>query len=226
VNVNSLLNFLDAIRQHSRGTRLFYAASSRIFGDPPSSPQTEATPIAPNCPYGISKAAGLGLCRLYRKEFGVFASVGILYNHESSRRSPSFVTRRLVRDAIAVKRGSRNRIEIGDSQAVVDWGYAPDFVDAFRRIMDLSEPDDFIIATGTPHTVAELVAEVLKAVELNSDVPVIEGRSGVKARRPPYPIVGDSRKLRAATGWRPTRSLAEIVRIMVNEELSHDAAPH
>ena len=155
VQVSGLLNFLEAIRRKSAETRLFYASSARVFGLPQHVPQDETTPVAPDCAYGITKAAGMGCVRYYRRTHSLFAASGILYNHESVFRSPLFVTQKIVRAAVAIKSGHQTKLALGDLDAVVDWGYAPDYVDAMVRMLAMPEPQDFVVATGEPHTVRE-----------------------------------------------------------------------
>jgi GDPmannose 4,6-dehydratase len=157
VHVTGLLHFLEAIRTVSPATRLFYAASSLIFGAPPDATQDEETPLNPRCAYGVTKTAGLHCCRLYRNTHGVHASAGILYNHESPYRQEKFVSQKIVRAAIRIQRGEQQKLVLGDLSARIDWGYAPDFVDAMMRVLALEKPDDFIIATGETHSVGEFV---------------------------------------------------------------------
>lgn len=221
VNLDSLISLLDAVARFSPRSRLFYAASSRVFGAPSQTPQTEATPRAPLCPYGLSKAAGLDLCRVMRAQ-GVFASAGILYNHESPLRPPTFVTRRVVRAAVAIERRlAPPLIEVGDLSAVVDWGWAPDFVDAFQRILSLPEPDTFVVATGVGRRVADLVDEVLRAAGLDGAVEVRETPGRVRPALVSVPLIGDYAKLHQATGWRPTCPFPEMIRRMLEEERRH-----
>jgi GDPmannose 4,6-dehydratase len=130
IHVAGLLNFLEAARKRSPQTRLFYASSARIFGVPQVVPQDERTPVNPDCVYGITKAAGQRCVRYYRETHALFATAGILYNHESPLRPPAFVTQKIVRGAVAVKRGLQARIVLGDLDAIADWGYAPDYIAA------------------------------------------------------------------------------------------------
>src|SRR5581483_8894819 len=157
VHVCGLIHFLEAMKQHAPDARLFYAASSLVFGTPSHSPQNEDTPLAPQCVYGITKVAGIHSCRFYRESHDLHVSVGILYNHESPLRRAGFVSQKIVRAAIAIARGSREKLVLGDLSARVDWGYAPDFTEAMQRIVRLTEPDDYIIATGEAHSVQEFV---------------------------------------------------------------------
>ncbi|HZN54471.1 MAG TPA: GDP-mannose 4,6-dehydratase [Candidatus Polarisedimenticolaceae bacterium] len=202
VHVEGLLNLLEAIRLRRSPTRVFYAASSLIFGEPAAAPQSEATPFAPVCIYGITKATGVACCRFYRATAGVHASVGILYTHESPLRSADFVSQRIVRGAVEIKQGRRSQLVLGNLSAVNDWGWAEDTVDAMVRIVRLDEADDFVVATGEAHTVADFVQAVFAHAGLDWKRYVVEDPGLVARRRPP--LVGDASRLRARTGWTPT----------------------
>lgn len=216
VHVTQLLYFLEAIRKRAPAARLFYAASSLIFGEPAETPQTEDTPFRPICVYGITKTAGVQLCRHYRRTHGVYASVGILYNHESPLRAPKFVSKKIVRAAHEIARGTRDRLVLGDLSAELDWGYAPDYVDAMHRILALPSPDDFVVATGEAHTVRELVELAFGQLGLDWRRHVEENRALIT--RPPLRRIGDASKLAAATGWRPATSFEAMVRALVEAE--------
>ena len=209
IHVTGLLNFLEAIRRTSRQTRLFYAASSRVFGPPPTPQQDESTPLNPDCAYGISKAAGMLCVRFYRQVHSLFAASGILYNHESALRPPQFVTQKIIRGALAIQSGKQAKLVLGNLDASVDWGYAPDYVDAMIRILNQPQAEDFIIATGEAHTVREFVQITFgllgldwkQYVEQTPGLVAVQGRS----------LIGNADRLRNATGWRPSVSFAEMV---------------
>lgn len=213
VHVTALVHFLDAIRTRAPRARLFYAASSLIFGEVAESPQTESTPIAPTCAYGITKAAGLHICRHYRRTYGVHASTGILYNHESPLRHAKFVSKKIVTAARAIQRGTLDTLVLGDLSARVDMGYAPEYVDAMHRIVALDTPDDFIVATGEHHSIQELVEEAFGELGLDWRRHVREDRALITRTAPLR--VGDPSKLTRATGWRATTRFAELARILV-----------
>ncbi|MDP9796842.1 GDPmannose 4,6-dehydratase [Catenuloplanes nepalensis] len=212
VNTFSAVHFLDAVERHSPATRVFYAASSHVFGVPGTPVQDEATPLRPTSIYGISKAAGLLHCRTYRAR-GVFASAGILYNHESPLRRPGFVSRKIVDAVVRIQRGDAGRLVLGSLSAGSDWGYAPDYVEAMRRILDLAEPDDFVVASGVRHTVGEFAAIAFEAAGLDWRDHVEEDAAVLT--RPDVPLVGDASRLRAATGWRPSLGFADMVRTLL-----------
>jgi GDPmannose 4,6-dehydratase len=221
VNVSGVLNFLEAIRLGSPKTRLFCASSSRVFGAPQSSPQDETIPLDPQCVYGITKAAGQRCVRHYRQAHSLFAVSGILYNHESPLRSPSFVPQKIVRGAVAIRSERQTKLVLGDLDAVVDWGYAPDYIDAMTRMLALDVPDDFVIATGEPHTVRQFVETAFSLVGLDWK-PHVEVAPGSIAKRHGN-FVGNAARLRAATGWKPSVSFAELVRILVQAEETRNA---
>jgi GDPmannose 4,6-dehydratase len=213
VHVRGLLHFLEAIRKVSPRSRLFYAASSLVFGDPRTSPQNEETPLEPLCAYGITKTAGVHCCRMYRSRWGVFASAGMLYTHESPRRGGAFVAQKIVRGAVAIKKGIQDRLVLGDLSARVDWGYAPDYVDAMTRILRVDRPGDYVVASGQAHTVKEFVETCFALLDLDWRRHVDEDASLLARRR--QKLEGDATRLRRDTGWRPSVDFAELVRVLV-----------
>ena len=217
VHVGGLLNFLDGMERHAKAARLFFAASSHVFGQAATSPQSELTPLAPICAYGVTKTAGIGLCRFYRISRGVFASAGILYNHESPRRTASFVSRKIVQAAVDIQLGAKRVLTLGDLSAQVDWGAAEDYVEAMTRILKLEEPGDYVVASGLLHTVREFVEAAFSALSMAWQPHVVEDGSLLKNVRPA--LVGDATRLRETTGWRPTLDFTEMVRRMVGAEM-------
>jgi GDPmannose 4,6-dehydratase len=215
----SLFNLLTSITKYSPHTKLFYAASSLIFGDPPTEVQDENTPINPTNIYGITKASGLFLCRKFRKEQSVFASCGILYNHESPRRQNNFLSKKIVNGVIAALGNKSAVLELGNLESVADWGYAVDYVEAMIKILSLSEPDDFIVSTGIKHTVQEFVEIAYSAVGLDWRNYVSEKRGIIK--RITRPLIGDSSKLRNLTGWEPSVTFEEMVKTLVAEGINN-----
>jgi GDPmannose 4,6-dehydratase len=215
VHVLGLLNVLQAMEECSPQTRLFYAASSHVFGTPETEWQNEETRLNPNSAYGISKAAGLQCCQFYRRQKGIFAATGILFNHESPWRQPSFLSRKIVVGARQAQSDPAFRLVLGDLEARVDWGHAPDYVDAMFRILQLPEASDFVVATGEMHTVREFAEAAFGALGL-------DWRRHVKTdagllNKISHPLRGDSSKLRAATGWAPTIGFLEMVARLVRD---------
>ena len=220
VNVHCLANFLDAISRYESSTKLFYAASSHVFGEPESEYQDEQTQINPICAYGISKAAGIYACRYYRNIRSIFASVGIIYNHESSLRDEHFISQKIIRGAINIKRGMQDRIVIGDLNSVVDWGYAPDYVEAMHRILQHGKADDFVISTGTKHTVHEFVEITFGLLGIDWQKHIVTDSSLLKKKS--RTLIGNPNKLYEATGWRATTGFNEMINMMVKEQLDRN----
>ena len=218
VNVRGLTVFLESIRYRRPRARLFYAASSHAFGRPLRAPQDESTPFAPANIYGISKVAGIHTCMMYRRVHAVHASVRILYNHESWLRREVFVTCKIVKAVGDIVRGSRRKLEIAFPEAKVDWGYAPDYVDAMRRILRCDSADDCIVATGETHTVREFCDIAFRKAALDyRDFVVFNAAAGVRAQPR---LVGNSARLAAATGWRPTVTFEQMVELLVEHEIA------
>jgi GDPmannose 4,6-dehydratase len=214
VHLLGFVNLLEAVRRHAPGCRVFYASSSHTFGQPTTSRQDESTPFSPRNPYAVTKVAGAHTCRLYRERYGMHVSVGILYNHESPLRGPRFVSQRIARGARQAVRDRNFRMTLGSLSAVVDWGYAPDFVDAMVRIVAHPTPDDYVIATGEPHTVRDFVEAAFGCVGLDWRAHVEESPA-VIAPASHGTLIGDSSKLRSRTGWTPTVTFEEMVRLLV-----------
>lgn len=215
VHVTGLVNVLQTMTTHCPHARLFYAASSHVFGTCAADYKNESSPLRPNSAYAISKTAGLRCCQLFRQQQRTFAATGILFNHESSLRKASFVTQKIVQGALRARRDRAFRLTLGDLDASVDWGYAPDYVDAMFRILQLPEPDDFVIASGELHSVREFAQIAFEEVGLDwRDHVEINAQL---LRRASYPFRGDSAKLRAATGWSPSVTFEELVTNLVHE---------
>lgn len=214
VNVTGLVHFLEAIRSCAPHTRLVYAASSHIFGRSELPMQNEQTPFQPICIYGITKTAGVHCCRYYRQTHGLFAASGILYNHESPYRSPAFVSQKIIRGALAIAAGEQDHLVLGDLTARIDWGYAPDFVDALRRILALPAADDIIVATGESHSVQEFVEIAFAATGLDWRRHVRENAGQLTKQR--RTLTGDASRLRAATGWQPSVSFPQMVQLLLD----------
>jgi GDPmannose 4,6-dehydratase len=213
VHLLGLVNVLESIRRHAPRCRLFYAGSSQMFGEPASPRQSETTPFAPRNVYAITKVAGAHACALYRERYDVHASVGILYNHESPSRGPRFVTQRIARGAWQAKRDPSFKLKLGSLSGVVDWGYAPDYVDAMVRIVSQPAADDYVIATGEAHSVRDFVEIAFGIVGLDWRAHVEEVPSLVRATR--ATLLGDSTKLRERTGWKPSVGFEQLVEILV-----------
>ena len=218
VNLHGAVSFLDAIALHSPKTRFFYAASSHVFGSAKESPQNEATPFQPMNIYAISKCAGVEACRFYRSKHGVHASCGIMYNHESELRSERFVSQKIVRGAVAVSRGKADGIRLGDLDARIDWGYAPDYVEAMTMIVAEKSPDDYVVASGIARSVREFASAAFSKLGLDWEKHVTVDTSLV-FRGERIALAGDFEKLRSRTGWHPKTSFDQMIDHMMHAAL-------
>jgi GDPmannose 4,6-dehydratase len=211
---------LESIRVTEPGIRFYQASSSEIFGEALESPQTESTPLAPLSPYGVAKAFGHFLTRSYRARYGLHASSGILYNHESPRRSVEFVTRKITDGAARIKLGLEKELRLGDIEARRDWGYAPDYVEAMWRMLQQDEPDDYVIATGVTHSVKELAGSAFAHLGLDWRDYVDVDTSLRRGKAQLHNLTGNPAKARKRLGWAPTVRFDELVRIMVDADLA------
>jgi GDPmannose 4,6-dehydratase len=211
-HVSGLLNFLEAIRRRSSHSRLVYAASSHVFGTPAAPFQDESTPLNPTTPYGITKTAGIHCCRHYRQDLGVFAAAAILFNHESPLRRRDFVSQKIIRGAIDILEGRSNLLRLGNLAARVDWGYAPDYVDAMIRLCRHHAATDFVVATGVSHSVLDFVSIVFRLAGLKTEDHVAEQEELL--RKPVHALTGDATRLRRMTGWVPSVSFEEMVTLL------------
>ena len=216
----ALTALLETIRASRVPARFFQASSAWVFGQPDRSPQNEQTPYAPSEPYGAAKAFGDFLLRAYRARYDLFACSALFYNHESPRRPERFVTRKITRAAAAISLGLQTEVVLGDIDAARDWGYAKDFVAAVWAMLQADEPEDYVIATGDPHTVREFIELAFSHVGLDWEQHVTFNPSLHRGGGQVANLVGDSSKLRAQLGWRPSVSFEELVRLMVDADLA------
>jgi GDPmannose 4,6-dehydratase len=210
---------LEAIREVDPAIRFYQASSSEIFGEPVESPQTEKTPLSPLTPYGVAKAYAHFIVRSYRARYGLHASAGILYNHESSRRPVEFVPRKVAHAAAAISLGLEGELWLGDLEARRDWGYAPDYVRAMWLMVQQPEGDEYVVATGVTHAVRELVEAAFGRAGLDWQEYVRIDQSLVRGNAELHNLVGDPSKARAQLGWEPTVSFEELVHALVDAEL-------
>ena len=218
MNVNGAHYMLAALQQLQPKCRFYFAGSSEMFGRVRESPQNEQTAFNPRSPYGISKVAGHYLTLNYRESYGMFACSGILFNHESPRRSHEFVTRKVSSSVAKIKHGLASEVRLGNLEATRDWGHAKDYVRAMHLMLQQEQPEDFVIATGEPHSVRELCETAFAAADLDyRDHVVIDER----LVRPiePLPLLGDASKAKRILGWTPTVKFEELVREMVSADV-------
>jgi GDPmannose 4,6-dehydratase len=211
------LRLLDAIREEGVQARFYQASSSEMFGKAREVPQTEETPFHPRSPYGVSKVFSYWITRNYREAYGMYAVNGILFNHESPRRGPTFVTRKITRAVGAILRGEQDELKLGNLEAKRDWGYAKDYMDGAWRMLQLDEPDDFVLATGETHSVQEFLDAAFgyAGLDWKEYVKIDEGYF-----RPAEVdiLIGDYSKAKAAFGWEPTVRFHELVPMMVDAD--------
>lgn len=212
-------SMLEALRRVDDSIRFYQASSSEIFGEPREVPQNEETPLAPVTPYGVAKAYGHFITRSYRRRYGLHASSGILYNHESPRRPLDFVTRKVCHAAASISLGLQHELEVGNLDARRDWGYAGDHVRAMWLMLQQDEPDDFVIATGEAHSVQELVECAFRRVELDWRDYVRVDESLKRGTAELHDLVGDPAKARERLGWSPTVDFEGLVHLLVDADL-------
>jgi GDPmannose 4,6-dehydratase len=210
---------LESIRRVDPEIRFYQASSSEIFGEPREVPQTEETPLSPVTPYGVAKAYGHLIVRSYRRRYGLYACSGILYNHESPRRPLDFVTRKVAHAAAAISLGLEGELWLGDLDARRDWGYAGDYVRAMALMLRQEEPDDYVIATGDPHSVRELVEVAFAHAGLDWTEYVHVDQSLVRGPAELHDLVGDASKARERLGWAPTVDFDGLIRLLVDADL-------
>ncbi|HSB33185.1 MAG TPA: GDP-mannose 4,6-dehydratase [Nitrospirota bacterium] len=218
-NVDSTHYLLAAIREFAPRCRVYFAGSSEMFGNAAVSPQDEGTPFNPRSIYGISKVAGYYLVKNYRQQYGLHACTGILYNHESPRRGYEFVTRKIASAAVKIKLGRQDHLLLGNLDAIRDWGYAPDYVRAMWLMLQADAPDDYVVASGETHSVRDFVDAAFSLVGLDYHEYV---RTDPQLFRPSEPVLltGNPAKAVSKLGWSRTLSFEDIVRTMIDGEMS------
>jgi GDPmannose 4,6-dehydratase len=215
----TLAELLEGLRTRPQ-TRAFFASSSEIFAGTDEEPQSETTRLAPLSPYGAAKAFVLHTVHAFRARYGLHASTGILFNHESPRRPPHFVTRKITQAAAAISLGLEDHVDLGNLDARRDWGFAGDYTRAMQLMVRGAEPDDYVIATGEAHSVRELVEAAFRAVGLDWQEHVRLDESLVRGTTDPHVLVGDATKARERLGWRPDVTFDELVAMMVQADLT------
>jgi GDPmannose 4,6-dehydratase len=219
------IRILEAIREVGLRSRFYQASSSEMFGKAQTVPQNEKTPFWPRSPYGVSKVFAYWATVNYRESYGLHASNGILFNHESPRRGETFVTRKITRAVAAIKQGLQKELFLGNLEAKRDWGYAPEYVEAMWQMLQHDSPDDFVIATGETHTVREFAETAFACVDLDWKEFV---KHDQRYERPAEVdlLIGDPSKAKTVLKWEPKVRFKDLVRIMVDADmalLSRDA---
>ena len=208
----------DLAERAGRRVAVVQASSAEIFGNPTTAPQNEDTPIAPVTPYGAAKAYAHHMARVYRGR-GLHASTVILYNHESPRRPPAFVTRKITQGAAMIARGEQDELALGNLDARRDWGWAPDYVGAMVRAARHDRPDDYVIATGEAHSVREFVAAAFTAAGIDDWERYVRVDPAFVRPVDAVELTGDASRARTVLGWAPTVGFDDVVARMVRADL-------
>ncbi len=235
INIGGTLNIFNAVKEHSPKSRVYFAATSEMYGQPLTTPQNEETPLVPRSPYAISKLAGFWTAKVYREAYDLFISCGILFNHESEVRGPEFVTRKIAIGVSKIAKGDRSAIRLGNLDARKDWGFAGDYVEGMWQMLQLPKPDDFVLSTGETHTVREFTEMAFRS----AGIEVEWQGSGINERginRKSGEVLvsvskeffrplesdnykGDSSKAGRILGWKPKLNLEGLVERMVRYEM-------
>jgi GDPmannose 4,6-dehydratase len=212
------IRILEAIGKTGVRSRFYQASSSEMFGKVQAVPQNEGTPFWPRSPYGVAKVFSYWATVNYRESYGLHASNGILFNHESPRRGETFVTRKISRAVAAIKQGLQSELFLGNLDAKRDWGYAPEYVEGMWRILQQDQSNDFVLATGETHSVREFVEEAFTHVDLDWKEYV---KHDPRYERPAEVdlLIGDASKAKKFLGWEPKVRFKELVRIMVDADM-------
>jgi len=212
------VRFLEAIREIGIKPRFYQASSSELYGQVAETPQTETTPFHPRSPYACAKAYAYYITVNYRESYGMFASNGILFNHESERRGETFVSRKITRAATRIKLGLQKKLYMGNLDARRDWGHARDYVEAMWMILNAEEPDDYVVATGETHSVSEFIEKTFGYLNLDwKEYVEIDPRYFRPAEVDL--LLGDASKARRQLGWEPKVSFDQLVTLMVDHDM-------
>ena len=216
VNALGALNMLEAYKNSSPRARYYQASSSEMFGDSVDKDnfQRETTPMHPVSPYGCSKLYAYHITRNYRKAYGLHATNGILFNHESPRRGSNFVTNKVVKGAVLIKRGKLQKLELGNMDSFRDWGHSKDYVRAMHMIVNHDKPDDFVVATGQTHSVREMTEYVFSALGMDYREFVVQNPIYMRPEELPY-LRGDCTKLKTTFNWQPEYDFRKLMDEMI-----------
>ena len=219
------LRILNALKSIVPTCKFYQASSSEMYGDVNVSPQNEETPFRPASPYACAKLFAHNLVNNYRESYGLHASSGILFNHESPRRGETFVTRKITMAAARIKLGLQDKLYLGNLDAKRDWGYAGDYVEAMWLMLQQPTPNDYVIATGETHTVREFLEQVFEIAELNVSEYVKIDKRLFRPHEVPL-LLGDSNKAKLELGWEPKVKFKELASIMYKEDLKYIKEQH
>jgi GDPmannose 4,6-dehydratase len=233
------LNLLEAVRLINPKTRFYQASTSEMFGKVQAVPQDESTPFYPRSPYGVAKLFAHWMTVNYRESYGIFGASGILFNHESPLRGREFVTRKITDGAAKIKLGKLDVLELGNMDSKRDWGYAKEYVEGMYRMLQVAEPETFVLATNRTETVRDFVRMAFKAVDITLDfrgsgvdeqgVDAKSGKTLIRVNPKFYRpaevdlLIGNPAKAKAKLGWEPRTTLEELCRMMVEADLRRNA---
>ncbi len=219
-----VLNMLEAVRLHAGDEpgriRFYQASSSEMFGKVQEVPQSESTLLWPRSPYGVSKVYGHYMTINYRESYGMHASSGILFNHESPRRGPEFVTRKISQAVARIHLGQQKDITLGNLDARRDWGFAGDYVEAMWRMLQQDEADDYVIATGETWSIRDYLELAFKHIGIDEWEPYVKQDPRFMRPAEVELLIGDASKAKEKLGWTPTVSFAELVAMMVDSDIA------
>ena len=213
------IRILEAIRETGLKSKFYQASSSEMFGKVLETPQSERTPFYPRSPYGAAKVYAYWATVNYREAYGMFAANGILFNHESPRRGETFVTRKITRAVARIKANLQDKLYLGNLDAKRDWGYAKEYVEAMWLMLQQDKPEDYVIATGETHSVREFLTEAFSYADLDWQDYVVMDPKYLRPSEVEL-LVGDASKARKTLGWEPKVTFRDLVRLMVDADMS------
>ena len=213
------LRMLEAIREYGKKIKFYQASSSEMFGRMVENPAKETTPFYPRSPYGVSKLYAHWITKNYRESYGMFNCSGILFNHESERRGLEFVTRKITDGVAKIHLGLSSHITLGNLDAKRDWGYAPDYVEAMWLMLQQNEPDDYVVASGSTHSIKEFLNLAFKQIGIDDWKSYIKQDPRFMRPAEVDVLLGDSSKAYKSLKWKPKTSFEDLVKIMVNKDI-------
>ena len=211
---------LEAIREFNKSIRFYQASSSEMFGRMVENPASETTPFYPRSPYGVSKLYAHWITKNYRESYGMFNCSGILFNHESERRGLEFVTRKITDGVAKIHLGLATHITLGNLDAKRDWGYAPDYVEAMWLMLQQDEPDDYVVASGSTHSIKEFLTLAFKAVGIDDWKDYVKQDQRFMRPAEVDVLLGSSTKAKMKLGWTPKTNFEDLVKIMITSDIN------
>ncbi len=218
-NATGTLRLLEAIHYTGLRPRFYQASSSEMYGKVREVPQTETTPFHPRSPYAVGKVAAYWATVNYREAYGLHASNGILFNHESPRRGEAFVTRKITRAVAHIVAGLQDKLYLGNLDAKRDWGYAKEYVEAMWLMLQQDKPDDYVVATGETHSVSEFLEEAFRHVGLDWNKYVVHDPRYLRPAEVDL-LIGDASKAQRVLGWKPRTTFKGLVKLMVDADIA------